>query len=157
MKHFSRMLVLLLAIAAVPAGAQTNAWQWHSELVPKARVFEGYWSRYYKIEPALHRAGLPYSTALMGYLEAAWFGVPALAGRDGGAADAVLDGETGLVCDGANQDEVDGSLLSLLGDAALRKRLGIAAQERVKRELTWSVAIQRFLETFTKRADFAPG
>jgi phosphatidylinositol alpha-1,6-mannosyltransferase len=93
----------------------------------------------------------------MGYLEAAWFGVPALAGRDGGAADAVLDGETGLVCDGANQDEVDGSLLSLLGDAALRKRLGIAAQERVKRELTWSVAIQRFLETFTKRADFAPG
>lgn len=88
----------------------------------------------------------------MGYLEAAWFGVPALAGRDGGAADAVLDGETGLVCDGANQDEVEDSLLSLLSDAALRKRLGIAARERVKRELTWAVAIHRYLESFTKAA-----
>ncbi len=37
------------------------------------------------------------------YSEAGWFGVPALAGRDGGAGDAVLDGETGLLCDGASQ------------------------------------------------------
>ncbi len=86
------------------------------------------------------------------YLEAGWFGVPSLAGRDGGAADAVIDGETGLVCGGADQGEVEYSLLSLLGDAALRKKLGAAAQERVKRELTWPVAIHHYLESFTRAA-----
>ena len=89
------------------------------------------------------------------YLEAGWFGVPSLAGRDGGAADAVLDGETGLVCDGANQDAVAGSLLSLLGDAELRRTLGAAAQNRVKRELIWPVAIHRYLESFSKAASRA--
>jgi phosphatidylinositol alpha-1,6-mannosyltransferase len=83
------------------------------------------------------------------YLEAAWFGVPSLAGRDGGAADAVLDGETGLLCDGADQGDVTRGLLSLLGDAGLRKRLGAAAQERVKRDLTWPVAIQRYLDSLS--------
>jgi phosphatidyl-myo-inositol dimannoside synthase len=86
------------------------------------------------------------------YLEAAWFGVPALAGRDGGAADAVLDGETGIVCNGADQDAVTASLLSLLGDATLRQSLGAAAQHRVKRELIWPVAIHRFLQTFSNAA-----
>ena len=86
------------------------------------------------------------------YLEAAWFGVPSLAGRDGGAADAVLHGKTGLVCDGADQADVTRSLLSLLGDAALRKKLGAAAQERVKRELTWPVTIHRYLESFAMAA-----
>jgi phosphatidylinositol alpha-1,6-mannosyltransferase len=86
------------------------------------------------------------------YLEAAWFGVPSLAGRDGGAADAVLDGKTGLVCDGADQSDVTRSLLSLLGDAALRKKLGAAARERVRRELTWPVTIQRYLESFAMAA-----
>lgn len=82
------------------------------------------------------------------YLEAGWFGVPALAGRDGGAADAVLDGETGLVCDGANQSDVTRSLLTLISDEALRKRLGAAAQQRVRNELIWPVAIQGYLESF---------
>jgi phosphatidylinositol alpha-1,6-mannosyltransferase len=88
----------------------------------------------------------------LAYLEAAWFGVPSLAGRDGGAADAVLDGKTGLVCDGADQSDVTRSLLSLLGQPALRKKLGAAAQERVKRDLTWPVTIQRYLESFARAA-----
>ncbi len=88
----------------------------------------------------------------LSYLEAGWFGVPSLAGRDGGAADAVLNGETGLVCDGASESEVTRSLLTLLGDAALRKKFGAAAQQRVKRELIWPVAIGRYLESFTRGA-----
>ncbi|MGO9869083.1 MAG: glycosyltransferase, partial [Rhodomicrobium sp.] len=84
----------------------------------------------------------------LSYLEAAWFGVPSLAGRDGGAADAVLDGETGLLCDGASQDDVTRGLLALLGDEALRKRLGAAARERVRHGLSWPVAIERYLASF---------
>ncbi len=88
----------------------------------------------------------------LSYLEAGWFGVPSLAGRDGGAADAVLNGETGLVCDGASGSDVTRSLLTLLDDAALRKKLGAAAQQRVKRELVWPVAIGRYLESLTRSA-----
>jgi phosphatidylinositol alpha-1,6-mannosyltransferase len=82
------------------------------------------------------------------YLEAAQFGVPSLAGRDGGAADAVLDGETGLVCDGSSQSEVARSLLRLLGDRPLRTRLGAAARQRVGHDLSWPVAVGRYLGSF---------
>jgi phosphatidylinositol alpha-1,6-mannosyltransferase len=88
----------------------------------------------------------------MSYLEAGWFGVPALAGRDGGAADAVLDGETGLVCDGSSQSEVTRSLLLLLGDEPLRMRLGAAARQRIKRDLSWPITIGRYLGSFTSDA-----
>ncbi len=86
------------------------------------------------------------------YLEAGWFGVACLAGRDGGAADAVLDAETGLVCDGSNQSEITGSLLLLLANEPLRKRLGDAARERVKTELAWPASIERYLSSFQPRA-----
>lgn len=88
----------------------------------------------------------------LSYSEAGWFGVPSLGGRDGGAADAVLDGETGLICDGSSQIDVTRSLLWLLEDEALRKRLGAAAQQRVKHELVWPVAIGRYLDSFNRSA-----
>jgi phosphatidylinositol alpha-1,6-mannosyltransferase len=84
----------------------------------------------------------------LSYSEAGWFGVPSLAGRDGGAGDAVVDGETGLLCDGTSQSEITSSLVSLLDDEALRERLGAAAQVRVKNELIWPVVIDRYLNSF---------
>ena len=59
---------VLIAGFCLPASAQTNAWQWQSALVPKARVFEGLWSEYFQIEPALHLVGIPYTPALIGEL-----------------------------------------------------------------------------------------
>jgi len=79
------------------------------------------------------------------YIEAAFRGKPALAGRAGGASDAVIDGETGLLCDGANDAEIEAALRRLLSDEPLRKRLGAAAQARARSELTWSVALPRYL------------
>jgi len=88
----------------------------------------------------------------LSYLEAGWFGVPSLAGSGGGATDAVLHGETGLVCDGASQSEVTRSLLRLLDDEALRKRLGAAALARARHDLSWPVAIERYLASFNRAA-----
>lgn len=65
------------------------------------------------------------------FLEAAACAVPQLAGRSGGSAEAVLDGETGLVVDTpADVDAVTAALRRLLDDEALRRRLGSAARER---------------------------
>jgi phosphatidylinositol alpha-1,6-mannosyltransferase len=79
------------------------------------------------------------------YIEAAWRGKPALAGRDGGAADAVIDGETGLLCDGANDADVLAALRRLLRDDVLRRRLGAAAEIRARSKLVWSVALPQYL------------
>jgi phosphatidylinositol alpha-1,6-mannosyltransferase len=80
------------------------------------------------------------------YLEAAWYGVPALAGREGGAADAVRDGETGLLCDATDQADVTRQLLRLLGDAPLRARLGGAAKARARGPAQWTNAIAAYLD-----------
>jgi phosphatidylinositol alpha-1,6-mannosyltransferase len=71
------------------------------------------------------------------YLEAAALGTPALGGIDGGARDAVRDGETGLLCDGADAGAVTAALRRLLADDALRARLGAAARRRALEEATW--------------------
>ena len=79
------------------------------------------------------------------YGEAAWYGVPSLAGGDGGAADAVIDNKTGLICDGGSDDEVRAALARLLGDEALRRNLGAAAADLARAKLTWSAALPRYL------------
>ncbi len=68
------------------------------------------------------------------FLEAAACGVPVLAGSSGGASEAVLDGMTGLVCDRPRDaDAVAATLLPLLADPDLARRLGRAARLRVER------------------------
>jgi phosphatidylinositol alpha-1,6-mannosyltransferase len=79
------------------------------------------------------------------YCEAAWYGVPSLAGSEGGAVDAVHDGLTGLVCDGANTHSVSQALVRLLGDGELRQRLGLAARQRAHGELQWNRAIKAYI------------
>lgn len=82
------------------------------------------------------------------YIEAAWFGVPSLGGKDSGAEDAVWDEKTGLLCDGENGAEVEKKLLRLLDDAPFAKKLGEAARARVERDLLWSQSLRRFLAPF---------
>jgi phosphatidylinositol alpha-1,6-mannosyltransferase len=79
------------------------------------------------------------------YLEAGWHGAPSLAGRDGGAADAVADGETGLVCDGADAAAVQAALLALLRDPGRRAAMGAAAAARVRRDFLWPAVVPRYV------------
>lgn len=79
------------------------------------------------------------------YLEAAWFGLPSVAGLEGGAADAVLDGETGLLVDGTDAEAVRGALARLLADEPMRLRLGAAARARVEHDLSWKAVLPRYL------------
>ena len=69
------------------------------------------------------------------FLEAAACGIPAIAGASGGAAEAVADGETGYVVEPRDVHALADALDRLLGDAALRARLGSAARARVESAL----------------------
>jgi len=71
------------------------------------------------------------------FLEAAACGVPSIAGRSGGAHEAVVDGTTGLVVDPRDVVSVRTALERLLGDAGLRDRMGAAGRARVVAELSY--------------------
>jgi phosphatidylinositol alpha-1,6-mannosyltransferase len=77
------------------------------------------------------------------YLEAALHELPVVAGRAGGAVDAVLDGETGLlVPDPADPVQVADAVLALLKDPDRATRLGKAGAERAH-GYAWPVVAQR--------------
>jgi phosphatidylinositol alpha-1,6-mannosyltransferase len=84
------------------------------------------------------------------YLEAALRGVPSLAGREGGAPDAVLDHETGLLCDPYDASSVRAALHSLLSSPALRRRLGDAAAARVRQSFLWPSVAGRYLSALSR-------
>jgi phosphatidylinositol alpha-1,6-mannosyltransferase len=64
------------------------------------------------------------------YLEAAAQGLPVIAGRVAGAADAVVDGETGFLVDPENPAAVADAITSLLLDRAAATRMGTAGWQR---------------------------
>jgi phosphatidyl-myo-inositol dimannoside synthase len=67
------------------------------------------------------------------FVEAAAAGVPQVAGRSGGASEAVVDGETGLVVHRPGDiGEVTDAIRRLLDDKALRHRLGTASRRRAE-------------------------
>jgi phosphatidylinositol alpha-1,6-mannosyltransferase len=78
------------------------------------------------------------------FLEAASAGVPQVAGDSGGAAEAVVDGETGLVVlrpDSA--DAVAGALARLLDDPVARARMSQAGRARAVEGYSYDVLAGR--------------
>jgi phosphatidylinositol alpha-1,6-mannosyltransferase len=72
------------------------------------------------------------------FVEAAACGVPSVAGDSGGAAEAVADGETGVVVHRPdNAEEVASALTRLLDDDELRTRMGVAARIRAETEFSY--------------------
>jgi phosphatidyl-myo-inositol dimannoside synthase len=78
------------------------------------------------------------------FVEASACGVPQVAGDSGGAADAVADGETGLIV--RHPERVDAAvqaLRRLLDDDAERARMGAAARRRAETEFDYDVLAAR--------------
>lgn len=83
-------------------------------------------------------AGLEQEGFGLVFLEAAACGVPQVAGDSGGAAEAVVHGETGLVVgDPRDPESVARALRQLAGDSGLRTRLGIEARRRVEEQFSY--------------------
>lgn len=74
------------------------------------------------------------------YLEAAACGKAVVAGDDGGVAEAVEDGKTGLLIDPASVEATCNSLVRLLREEDLARRLGRSGRERACADFTWDRA-----------------
>ena len=80
------------------------------------------------------------------FLEAAATSRAVVAGRSGGAAEAVEDGVTGLLVEGAEPKAVALTVARLLRDPEALARMGSAGRERVERAFTWVRQTGRLME-----------
>ena len=71
------------------------------------------------------------------YLEAGALGVPSLAYRSGGVADAIKDRRSGILVTQGDETALQAALSDLLANEPLRRRLGIEARARAS-ALDWS-------------------
>ena len=78
------------------------------------------------------------------FIEAAQHGIPSIGGKDGGAQDAIINNETGLICDGNKFDDVYESIVSILKDN-IHKKLGVRAKENSKK-FEWNNIIKEYLK-----------
>jgi glycosyltransferase involved in cell wall biosynthesis len=77
-------------------------------------------------------------------IEAMAAGLPMVVSDVGGNAEAILDGETGLVVPSKAPAELGVAIRRLAGDDVLRRRFGAAARDRARDEFSLSACIDRY-------------
>ncbi len=81
------------------------------------------------------------------YLEAEAAGTPAIGTLNCGATEAIVDGETGFLVPQNDPQAAADALIKILGDSALRARMGKAARAHAE-QLSWSHLVDRVVEIY---------
>lgn len=77
------------------------------------------------------------------FLEANVYAKPVIGGKSGGAVDAIVNGETGLLVDPTDVDEIASAIIHLLKNEDYAKRLGEQGRKRVERDFNWTTIVSR--------------
>jgi phosphatidyl-myo-inositol dimannoside synthase len=80
------------------------------------------------------------------FMEAAACGKPSVGGRTGGIAEAVVDGETGLLVDPDSPDEIADAVIRLLTDTDLANRMGMAGRRRVVSDFQYAQIAENLMD-----------
>ena len=89
----------------------------------------------------------------MVYLEAMACGLPVIAAAAGGAAEAIVDGETGILLRAGNAPEAAGAIESMIGDPQRRAALAAAARERVQERFAPRAYAERVLAAYERAVE----
>ena len=84
------------------------------------------------------------------YLEASSCGLPVLAGDSGGAPDALVQNETGLVVDGTDDQQIATAAIKLLTDIELSKKMGLAGRQWIIDNWRWEIWSKDFEKLLNK-------
>jgi phosphatidylinositol alpha-1,6-mannosyltransferase len=82
-------------------------------------------------------AGLEVEGLGIVYLEASACGIAVIGGTSGGAPDAVIDGQTGLVVDGKSKSDVARAVIELLKNPELATQMGYRGRQWIIEEWQW--------------------
>jgi phosphatidylinositol alpha-1,6-mannosyltransferase len=91
-------------------------------------------------------AGLEVEGLGIVYLEASACGLPVIAGKSGGAPDAVLEGETGITVDGRDPAETARAVNTLFDDPIRAKEMGQRGREWIISNWRWDSWSAKFIE-----------
>jgi len=83
------------------------------------------------------------------YLEASACGLAIVGGKSGGAPDAVLIGETGLVVDGTKPAEIAGACIELLNNPELCALMGAAGRAWIIENWRWDIWATKYASLLT--------
>ena len=89
-------------------------------------------------------AGLEVEGLGIVYLEASACELPVIAGKSGGAPDAVLEGQTGITVDGRNPSEVAAAIVSLFDDLNRAHEMGKRGREWIASNWRWEIWSSKF-------------
>jgi phosphatidylinositol alpha-1,6-mannosyltransferase len=78
------------------------------------------------------------------FLEAQAMGRPVIAGNSGGAPEALIPGETGLLVDGTDPADVVAAVAALLGDRDRCRAMGRAGRRFVEEHFDWDRIVTAF-------------
>lgn len=92
-------------------------------------------------------AGLDWEGFGIVFLEAGLMAKPCIGGNNGGAIDAVIHEQTGLLVETADYPETCQAIQRLLADPELSKQLGEAGQQRALQSFSWQSTYQKFQQT----------
>ncbi len=79
------------------------------------------------------------------FIEAAACARPVVVGDSGGAREALVDGQTGILVDGADVDAVADAVGGLLADPERARAMGLAGRSRVLRDHAWPDIARTFV------------
>lgn len=82
-------------------------------------------------------AGLEVEGLGIVYLEASSCSLPVIVGRSGGAPDALIDGETGILVDGNDVNAISQSVIQLLDDPRRAREMGARGRDWVNSQWSW--------------------
>jgi glycosyltransferase involved in cell wall biosynthesis len=77
-------------------------------------------------------------------LEAMSTGLPVVATRIAGSEELVIEGETGLLVQTENVDELRESFRRILVDPGQRKKMGLASRQRVEKNYSWRNVAEQY-------------
>lgn len=89
-------------------------------------------------------AGLEVEGLGIVYLEASSCGLPVIAGKSGGAPDAVLEGVTGVTVDGNYIFDVAKAISEMLSDGVRAEKMGIAGRKWIEENWRWDIWAAEF-------------
>lgn len=93
-------------------------------------------------------AGLEVEGLGIVYLEASSCALPVIAGRSGGAPDAVDEGVTGFSVDGTSPTEVSRAIINLFDDPIRAKAMGAAGRSWIIDKWRWEIWAKEFNSLF---------